>query len=59
MRYAIYFTWSDGTSDTVTEDNAKRRDLVIKDMLNRNEFKDISYCKIYANGEYSKRVKVI
>lgn len=59
MKYAIYWTWNDGFEDTDILLNRKERDICIKDMISRNEFKEISYCKIYANGEYGKRVKVL
>lgn len=57
--YAIYFTWNDGTEDSCTVANAKERDFNIKDMVNRKDFRCISYCKIYANGEYGKTVTVL
>lgn len=59
MRYAIYFIWKDGTEDTFNTQNAKERDLNIQDMKSRNDFKSISYCRIYANGEYGKHIKVL
>jgi len=52
MGYAIYFTWNDGFQDSFNVNNAKERDMNIKEMITRNEFKSISYCRIYANGEY-------
>ena len=52
MKYAIYFTWNDGFEDSFNVDSAKERDMNIKDMIARKEFKSISYCRIYANGEY-------
>ena len=55
MRYAIYFTWNDGTEDSFNDDGTKERDLNIKEMLERKEFKAISFCKIYKSGEYSRR----
>ena len=54
MRYAVYFTWNDGFEDSFNVDSAKERDINIKDMIDRKEFKSISYCRIYANGEYGK-----
>ena len=65
MRYAIYFTWNDGTDDSVIENSAKRRDMTIKamidlkDMMDKSSFKSISYCPIYANGEYGVRTYVV
>lgn len=50
--YAVYFTWNDGISDSIICENATERDFNIKNMLKRKDFKEISYCKIYANGEY-------
>lgn len=55
MRYVIYYTWKDGTNDSFIVDNAKERDLHLKNLLLRNEFKSISYCCIYADGEYANR----
>lgn len=52
MRYAVYFTWNDGFEDSFNVDSAKERDMNIKDMISRKEFKSISYCRIYASGEY-------
>lgn len=52
MGYAIYFTWNDGFQDSFNVSNAKERDMNIKEMIARNEFKSISYCRIYASGEY-------
>ena len=59
MGYAVYFTWNDGFEDSFNVCNATERDLNIKDMLKRGEFKAISYDKIYANGEYGKRKVVL
>lgn len=60
MRYAVYFTWKDdGTKDSFNAEDAKDRDMNIKDMLDRQDFSSISYCKIYADGEYGKTIKVL
>ena len=60
MRYALYFTWNDGTKDSFNVNSARERDLNIKEMVaRRKEFKEISYCKIYANGEYRDRKYVL
>ncbi len=59
MKYAIYFTWNDGFEDSFNVSGAKDRDLNIKEMIKRSEFKAISYCKIYASGEYGKHIKVL
>lgn len=58
MRYAIYFTLNDGTKDSINVEGTRERDANIRDMLSRNEFQYISYCKIYASGEYGKRTVV-
>lgn len=58
MRYAIYFTWNDGTRDTFNVKSAKERDFNIKDMVKRGEFKEISFCPIYASGEYGMTTNV-
>ena len=57
-RYAIYFTWNDGFKDTMNVKDAADRDMNIKNMLDRNEFKEISWRRIYKNGEYGKEVIV-
>ena len=59
MKYAIYFTWNDGTKDSFNVNNAKERDLSIKEMTARKDLKEISYCKIYANGEYRDRKYIL
>lgn len=58
-KFAIYFTWNDGTVDSFNVDSKADRDLNIKEMIRRKEFKSISYCRIYANGEYGKNTKVL
>ena len=58
MKYAIYFTWNDGFKDSFNVSSASERDMNIKNMIARKEFKSISYCRIYANGEYGK-IKII
>ena len=58
-RYAVYFTWNDGFEDSFNVDSAKERDFNIKDMIDRKEFKSISFCIIYANDEYGKTIKVL
>ena len=57
--YAIYFTWNDGFQDTINVKDAQERDLNIKDMIARKDFKSISYCRIYATGEYGPEKKVL
>jgi hypothetical protein len=59
MKYAIYFTWNDNFKDSINVDGIKERDLNIKDMKERNDFKNISYCKIYKSGEYGRHIKVL
>ena len=46
--------WNDGTEDSFNVDSAEERDMNIKEMITRGEFKHISYCRIYANSEYGK-----
>lgn len=58
-KYAVYFTWNDGTEDSFNVLDAKERDLNIKDMLQRGDFKEIRYCRIYASGEYGREIKVL
>ena len=58
-KYAIYFTWNDGFNDGFNVANAKERDLTIKGMIATGDYKSISYCKIYASGEYGKRKVVL
>lgn len=50
--YAIYFIWNDGFEDSFNVASAKERDLNIKEMISRDDFKEIGYCRIYADGEY-------
>ena len=60
MRYAVYFTWkNDGFKDSFIAADRNDRDVNIRQMLDRKEFKEISYCKIYKNGEYGKHVNVL
>ena len=59
MKYAVYFTWNDGFRDTFNVGSAKERDNTIRDMIDRQDFKSISYCRIYANGEYGKLIQVL
>lgn len=58
-KYAVYFTWIDGFEDSFNCLNAKERDNNIKEMISRKEFKSISWCRIYSNGEYGKITKVL
>ena len=58
-RYAIYFTWNDGFEDSFNVYDAEERDLNIKNMIERRDFKKISWCRIYASGEYGKRIQVL
>lgn len=58
-RYAVYFTWNDGFEDTFNCKDAKDRDMNIKEMISRKDFKEIKWCRIYANGEYGKTTKVL
>ena len=59
-RYAVYFTWKDdGFEDSFNVYDAKERDMNIKEMISMGEFSEISYCRIYANGEYGRTTKVI
>ena len=51
-RWSVYFTWKDGTEDSFLCETAKERDMNIYDMLLRNDFIHIRYCRVYANGEY-------
>ncbi len=59
MKYAVYYQWiEDDIEDAFNVENAKERDFCIKDMLLREEFKNITYCPIYASGEYGKLKEV-
>lgn len=58
MKYAIYFTWKDGTEDSFNVLSAKERDLNIKDMIRRGDFTEITFCPIYSSGEYGARKRV-
>ena len=57
-KYVIYFTWNDGFKDSFNVYDAKERDMNIKEMIDRKDFKSISFCRIYANGEYGKNIMV-
>lgn len=59
MRYAVYFTWKDGTEDNFNADSRAERDTDIKEMIARDDFKYIGYCKIYKDGEYGIIVDVL
>lgn len=59
MKYAIYFTWNDGDEDSFNVYSAKERDVNIKEMIDRKDFKSIEYCPIYTNGEYGANKKVL
>lgn len=59
MRYSIYFTWNDGVVDSFNVADAKERDLNIREMVERKDFKHISYRRIYASGEYGKTINVL
>lgn len=58
MRYAIYLTWEDGFEDSIIETGAYVRDLSLKELKEREDIVEVSYCKIYKSGEYCKRIKV-
>ena len=58
-KYAIYFTWKDGFKDSINVYGAKERDMNIKEMIDRKDFKSISFIRIYANGEYGKNITVL
>ena len=58
-RYAVYFEWSDGTQDSFNVYDAKERDLNIKEMIARKDFKSIEWCRIYSSGEYGANTKVL
>ena len=58
-RWAVYFTWNDGTEDSFLCEDAAERNMNIQDMIRRGDFKEIRYCRIYANGEYGIDIKVL
>ena len=58
-KYVVYFTWNDGFEDSFNVADAKERDMNIINMIDRKEFKSISYCRIYSNGEYGKTKVVL
>ena len=58
-KYAVYFTWNDGFEDSLNVADAKERDMNIKEMIERKDFKAISYCRIYSSGEYGMRKVVL
>lgn len=58
MRYTIYFIWNDGTEDSFNVTNAKDRDFNINEMLKSREYRSISYCKLYSDGEHGSDIKI-
>lgn len=58
-KYAIYFTWKDGTEDSFNVSTAKERDDDIKEMISRNAFSRIEWCRIYADGSYGINYRVL
>lgn len=58
-RYAVYFKWNDDFEDSFNVYDAEERDFNINEMKKRGDFKKISYCRIYSNGEYGKEIQVI
>ena len=58
-KYAVYFIWNDGFEDSFNCVNAKERDMNIKEMIQRGDFKEIRWCRIYSNGEYGKEIRVL
>lgn len=58
-KYAIYFTWNDGTQDSFNVSCAKERDADIREMRNRKDFRYIGWCRIYASGEYGRITDVV
>ena len=59
MRYVVYFTWNDGQKDFFNCENAKERDLNIRDMLESDNFIFIAYERVYNSGEHGKRIVVL
>ena len=58
-RWSVYFVWNDGTEDSFLCETAAERDRNIKDMKRRGDFKEITYCRVYANGEYGIDIKAL
>ena len=58
MKYAIYFTYKGGTEETFDVYDAKTRDWNINEMTARKGFTNISYCKVYTNGEHGERKEI-
>lgn len=62
--YAIYWTYRDGSEDTCIEYGAGARNMLINHLLNREDLDgnkeviELKYCRIYASGEYGKRIWV-
>ena len=58
-KYAIYYRWLiDGMQDSFNVKDAQERDLNIKTLIESGDKFDISYCRIYANGEDGKRIEI-
>ena len=60
MRYtdAVYFSIN-GEEDSFNVRSAKERDNNLEDMLKREEIQDIMWCRIYTDGSYGRRIRVV
>ena len=59
MRYIVYFTRNDGQKDFFHCENAKERDLEIREMLESDNFIFIAYERLYKSGKLGKRTVVL
>lgn len=59
MRYAIYWTMEDGTTDTTNQTGSYARDMTIAELKLMRGIKEIRFCKIYKSGEYGCRKTVL
>lgn len=61
MRYKVYYRHNDvfANWEAFDVESASERDAEIERMFATCEFKDIRYCKLYADGSEGEFVKVL
>ena len=57
-RYALYFEFSNGGTDSYNVVDAVERDLCIEEAKKQKQIVSILWCRIYASGEYGSRIRV-
>lgn len=57
--YAIYFIWKDDNfEDSFNVYSTADRDLNLSELKIRTDISEVSWCRIYSNGEYGRIIKV-